>query len=60
MIKEVGSRCNMGFDVKDHMTIGHALDLIDFETGATVSGAKYAPHSCLCNFNVALLGTSFS
>ncbi|BDA51395.1 Serine-tRNA ligase [Coccomyxa sp. Obi] len=41
LIKEVGSRCNMGFDVKDHMAIGHALDLIDFETGATVSGAKF-------------------
>lgn len=32
----------MGFDVKDHMAIGQALDLIDFETGAAVSGAKYA------------------
>ena len=38
----------MGFDVKDHLAIGHALDLIDFETGATVSGAKYACRIYAC------------
>ncbi len=42
VIKMVGSRRNLGLEVKDHMAVGTALDLIDFETGANVSGAKCA------------------
>jgi len=42
VIKEVGSRRNPGFELKDHVNVGLALDLLDFETGASVSGAKYA------------------
>ncbi|EIE20022.1 putative seryl-tRNA synthetase [Coccomyxa subellipsoidea C-169] len=41
VIKMVGSRRNLGLEVKDHMAVGTALDLIDFETGANVSGAKF-------------------
>lgn len=32
----------MDFEVKDHMQLGAALGLIDFEAGAAVAGAKFA------------------
>ena len=30
-----------GFDPRDHVTLGQDLDLIDFESGATVAGQKF-------------------
>lgn len=42
VLKTIGTPCDPGFKVKDHLAVGIALDLIDFETGATVSGAKCA------------------
>jgi seryl-tRNA synthetase len=45
LIKEVGSKPDhQGVQPKDHMALGSALDLIDFETAAIVSGAKCDPH----------------
>ncbi|KAK9902854.1 hypothetical protein WJX75_008582 [Coccomyxa subellipsoidea] len=41
VLKTIGTPCDPGFKVKDHLAVGIALDLIDFETGATVSGAKF-------------------
>ena len=42
VLKTVGTPCDPGFKMNDHLAVGIALDLIDFETGATVSGAKCA------------------
>lgn len=35
-------RRQMDFEVKDHMQLGAALGLMDFEAGAAVAGAKFA------------------
>ena len=43
MLKEVGERRQLGFEARDHLAIGSALDLIDFDTGAVVAGAKCVP-----------------
>lgn len=41
LIKEVGTKPDHGgVEPKDHLALGSTLDLIDFETAATVSGAK--------------------
>lgn len=40
-LQEVGAQREFNFEVKDHVALGEALDLIDFETGAEVSGSKF-------------------
>ncbi|MCF7942807.1 MAG: serine--tRNA ligase [Spirochaetia bacterium] len=40
-IKRYGTPASFGFPVKDHVELGTELDLIDFETAARVSGAKF-------------------
>jgi len=41
LLKEVGKQRDFGFQPKDHVAVGEALDLIDFETAAEVSGQKF-------------------
>lgn len=41
VIKTVGEKPNFNFTPKDHMELGEALDLIDTETSAKVSGARF-------------------
>jgi seryl-tRNA synthetase len=42
IIKLVGTKPeHHGYEPKDHLALGASLDLIDFETAANVSGAKY-------------------
>jgi seryl-tRNA synthetase len=40
-IKEVGTKPDFGFDVKDHTQLAEHLDLIDFEAGARVAGSGF-------------------
>ncbi|KAJ8433788.1 hypothetical protein Cgig2_025951 [Carnegiea gigantea] len=39
--KMVGSQCEFGFLVKDHLELGKELDLFDFDAAAEVSGSKF-------------------
>lgn len=39
--KEVGSKPEFAFPAKDHVELGQALDLFDFDSAAEVSGAKF-------------------
>lgn len=39
--KVVGAQTQFGFAVKDHVDLGLALDLVDFEAAAVVSGTKF-------------------
>ena len=41
VIKEVGEIREFGFEAKDHLQLGEALDIIDTERGAKVSGARF-------------------
>ncbi|GMH39068.1 hypothetical protein BSKO_06966 [Bryopsis sp. KO-2023] len=41
LIKEVGSPPNFAFPEKNHVDLGEALDLVDFDSGAVVSGSKF-------------------
>lgn len=41
VLKEVGEIKDFGFDAKDHLQLGEALDIIDTERGAKVSGARF-------------------
>jgi seryl-tRNA synthetase len=41
VIKEVGEKPEFKFQPKDHLELGKALDLIDFETAAKVSGSNF-------------------
>ena len=41
LLQEVGSAPEFAFEHKDHVALGEALDIIDFETGAVVSGTKF-------------------
>lgn len=41
VVREYGSRPEFGFEPKDHLFLGEVLGLIDFETGAKVSGTKF-------------------
>jgi len=41
-LEVVGEQRQMDFEVKDHMQLGAALGLMDFEAGAAVAGAKFA------------------
>ena len=43
MLKKVGEQRQLGFAARDHLAIGSCLDLIDFDTGAAVAGAKCVP-----------------
>ncbi len=40
-LRKVGTPRSFDFPVRDHVEIGKALDLIDFETGGKVSGAGF-------------------
>ncbi len=40
-LKRVGAPTTFSFAPRDHVEIGQALDLIDFDTAAKVSGAKF-------------------
>ncbi len=40
-LKRVGEIRKFDFPVKDHLEIGYALDLLDFEAGAKVAGQKF-------------------
>ncbi|MFP4373368.1 MAG: serine--tRNA ligase [Spirochaetaceae bacterium] len=40
-LKRVGTPTAFSFEPRDHVTIGEALDLLDFETGTKVSGTKF-------------------
>jgi len=41
VIQEIGSQRNFGFEPKDHVALGEALDILDFEAGSVVSGSKF-------------------
>ncbi|KAG2446759.1 hypothetical protein HYH02_008320 [Chlamydomonas schloesseri] len=41
VLKEVGSQRAFTFPVKDHVTLAEALDMVDFESAAEVSGQKF-------------------
>jgi seryl-tRNA synthetase len=42
VIREVGERPEFDFEPRDHLEIGTALDLIDMEAGARLSGSRFA------------------
>ena len=42
VIREVGERRSFGFPPKDHLDLAAALDLIDMERAAKVSGSRFA------------------
>lgn len=42
VIREVGEKPSFGFEAKDHMALGTALDIIDVEQAAVVSGSRFA------------------
>ncbi|MBW2461490.1 MAG: serine--tRNA ligase [Deltaproteobacteria bacterium] len=37
-----GKKPDLGFEAKDHVALGTALDIIDFERGAKISGSRFA------------------
>ncbi|GLC33588.1 hypothetical protein PLESTM_000089000 [Pleodorina starrii] len=41
VLKEVGSQRQFPFPPKDHVTLAEALDLVDFESAAEVTGQKF-------------------
>lgn len=41
VLKEVGEIKDFDFEAKDHLQLGEALDIIDTERGAKVSGARF-------------------
>lgn len=41
VLSEVGTAPSFPFETKDHLALGEALDIIDFETGAIVAGSKF-------------------
>ncbi len=41
VLREVGERPQFDFEPKDHLELGRLLDIIDFETGAKVTGAGF-------------------
>jgi seryl-tRNA synthetase len=41
VLREVGEKPVFDFDVKDHLDLGTALDIIDMERGAKVSGSRF-------------------
>jgi seryl-tRNA synthetase len=42
VLREVGERTSFDFEPKDHVDLGVALDVIDIERAAKVSGARFA------------------
>jgi seryl-tRNA synthetase len=42
VLREVGERPEFDFEPRDHLEIGTDLDLIDMETGAQLSGSRFA------------------
>jgi seryl-tRNA synthetase len=42
VVREVGERPSFDFEPRDHLEIGTALDLIDMEAGARLSGSRFA------------------
>jgi seryl-tRNA synthetase len=42
VLRHVGTPPELDFEVKDHLDLGIALDLIDMERGAKVSGSRFA------------------
>lgn len=42
LVREVGERPQYGFEPKDHLELGLALDLIDIESAAAASGSRFA------------------
>jgi seryl-tRNA synthetase len=42
VLREVGGRTDFDFEPRDHLEIGGALGLIDMESGARVSGSRFA------------------
>lgn len=40
-VKRIGTVPSFAFEPKDHVTLGSALDIIDFDTAARVTGAKF-------------------
>ena len=41
VVREVGKKPKFSFEPKDHLELGTELDIIDFETGAKVSGSDF-------------------
>ena len=41
VLREVGEKPKMDFEAKDHLELGKALDLFDFESGAKVAGSGF-------------------
>lgn len=41
VLKEINSPRSFDFEIKDHVALGEALDILDFDTGASVSGTKF-------------------
>ncbi|CAD7703066.1 unnamed protein product [Ostreobium quekettii] len=41
LVKQVGEPRDFKFKIKDHVELGEALDIIDFDAGAQVSGSKF-------------------
>ncbi len=41
VLREHGSPPDFLFPVRDHLSLGESLDLLDFETAANVSGRKF-------------------
>lgn len=41
LLREVGSKVETDFEIKDHVQIGLGLDIVDFDAGAKVSGNKF-------------------
>jgi len=40
-LREVGEKTKFDFEVKDHLTIGTKLGILDFESGSKVSGSQF-------------------
>ncbi len=41
LVAEVGSKAAFDFEAKDHVALGEALGVLDFDTGSVVSGSKF-------------------
>ncbi len=54
-IRKWGEPKKFDFEVKDHIDLGEALGLLDFETGAKIAGSRFAVmHSGIANMHRAL------
>lgn len=41
LLREVGTPPDLGFEAKEHFDLGEALGMMDFETAAKISGARF-------------------